>query len=194
MWPSIESRRLSLRSLGIAEMKAMLRGDRQAAEALLDCSIAANEALESMPLAVRLEQVRADASVQPWLLRAMVARPSRAMVGHVGFHTAPRPAYLAEIAPDGVELGYAVLSPFRRNHYAMEAALALMHWAYTHHGQRCFVLSVSPENTASMAMAESLGFARCGSHVDDEDGLEIEFVRRIDSWPNEWQARMDAGG
>jgi hypothetical protein len=74
--------------------------------------------------------------------------------------------------------------------YATKASLALMHWAYSYHGQSCFLLSISPQNLASTAMAGSLGFAACGSHVDDEDGLEIDYVRRFERWPPEWLAKM----
>lgn len=182
----IESRRLSLRSLSVPVLEALLAGDRVGAGRLLECEIAGDVPLESMPLAMRLEQIRRDASEEPWLLRGIVERESGTLVGHIGFHTPPRPAYLAMIAPDAVELGYSVHEPFRRRGYATEAALAMMHWAYAVHGQRCFFLSISPHNLASTNMAQVLGFAMCGSHRDDEDGLEIEYVRRFEAWPDEW--------
>lgn len=119
----------------------------------------------------------------------MIDRRAGTLVGHIGFHSPPRPDYLATIAPDAVELGYTVHAPFRRQGYATEAALALMHWAYSFHDQRCFFLSISPQNMASTAMAQRLGFATCGSHMDDEDGLEIEYLRRFDRWPAEWLAK-----
>jgi hypothetical protein len=37
--------------------------------------------------------------------------------------------------------------------------------------------------------AQSLGFATCGSHIDDEDGLEIDNLRRFERWPPEWLAK-----
>ena len=119
----------------------------------------------------------------------MVDRDSGTLVGHIGFHSPPRPQYLSTIAPDAVELGYTVHAPFRRQRYATEAALALMHWAYSLHGQCCFFLSISPQNVASTSMAHSLGFEPCGSHIDDEDGLEIEYVRRFQTWPGGWGAK-----
>lgn len=185
----IESKRLSLRSIGVAVLEALLAGDTITAMRLLECDIPCDLPLNKMPLAVRLDQLRRDASVQPWLLRAMVDRDSGMMVGHIGFHSPPCPQYLAQIAPDAVELGYTVHAPYRRRGYATEAVLTLMHWAYALHGQRCFLLSISPQNLASTAMAESLGFIRCGSHIDDDDGLEIEYVRRIETWPPEWSAK-----
>jgi [ribosomal protein S5]-alanine N-acetyltransferase len=185
----VESRRLVLRSMGAPILEALLAGQRSAAARLLECDIPGDLPLESMPLARRLDQLRRDSSVQPWLLRAMVDRVSGTLLGHIGFHSPPRPEYLATIAPDAVELGYTVHAPYRRQGYATEAVLALMHWAYSLHGQRCFFLSISPQNLASTAMAQSLGFAKCGSHIDDEDGLEIEYVRRFELWPPEWHAK-----
>ncbi len=92
------------------------------------------------------------------------------------------------MAPDGVEIGYAVGEDFRRQGYAKEAALALMRWAFDRHQQHCFILSISPENGASLAMARSMGFQEIGSHLDDEDGLELYFARRFTQWPYEWNA------
>lgn len=172
--------------MGAPVLEAMLAGDRSGAARLLGCDIPDDLPLESFPLARRLDQLRRDASVQPWLLRAMVDRASGTLVGHIGFHTPPRPEYLSAIAPDAVELGYTVHAPFRRQGYATDAILALMHWAYSLHGQRCFFLSISPQNLPSTKMAQSLGFATCGSHIDEEDGLEIEYVRRFEQWPAEW--------
>jgi [ribosomal protein S5]-alanine N-acetyltransferase len=88
-------------------------------------------------------------------------------------------------------LGYTVHPAYRRQGIATEAALALMHWAHRQHNQRCFVLSISPHNLPSTSMAESLGFIRCGSKMDDIDGLEIFFQRRFETWPVDWLERMD---
>ena len=188
MSTSIESTRLSLRSLGIPKLEALLARDLSTAQRLLDCIIPGEASLERMPLKPMLERIRADPATQPWLIRATIDRNSRTMIGHIGFHTAPRPPYLATIAPDGVEMGYTVFAPFRRRGYAKEAALALMHWAFTHHNQRCFVLSISPNNPASLAMAQSLNFTTIGSHIDEEDGPELEFVRRFEHWPPDWRS------
>ena len=189
MIPSIESRRLSLRSMSVRVLETLLADDRAGAGHVLECNILDDLPLDEMPLARRLEQIRRDPSEQPWLLRAIVERVSATMVGHFNFHTPPRPAYLATIAPDAVELGYSIHKPYRRKGYATEAALAMMHWAYAEHGQRGFFLSISPQNLPSTNMAHALGFTQCGSHIDDEDGLEIEYVRRFDEWPADWRAK-----
>ena len=116
------------------------------------------------------------------------------MCGYIGFHSAPGPEDLRDVAPDGVELGYAVGESFRRRGFAKEAALTLMRWAFECHDQRCFVLSIAPDNTASLAMARSIGFREIGWHIDQEDGIELYFERRLDRWPDEWAwARADSG-
>jgi [ribosomal protein S5]-alanine N-acetyltransferase len=181
MHQPIISNRLILSSMSPEVMNALLSGDRITAGRLLECEIPADAALERLPWANWLKQISGNAAAQPWLIRAMVERKSGMMIGHIGFHTPPRPEYLAGIAADGIEMGYTIFPRFRRQGFATEASLVLMHWAFSQHGQRCFVLSVSPENVASTAMAASLGFVACGSHVDEEDGLEIEFVRRFES-------------
>ena len=175
--------------MGVPVLEALLVGDLVTAGRLLECNIPADMSPHDFPLASRLDQLRRDSSVEPWLLRAMIERVSGTVIGHIGFHTPPCPEYLASVAPDAVELGYSVHAPFRRQGYATEALLALMHWAYSLHDQRCFVLSISPQNVASTVMAESLGFVTCGSHIDVEDGLEIEYVRRLETWPPEWLAK-----
>lgn len=187
MEQSIESSRLLLVSMGVPVLEAMTAGDLVAAAVLLRCHIPPDLSLKHMPAARRLRQIGEDPTVQPWLLRAMIDRISGTMVGHIGFHSPPRPEDLADIASDGVELGYTVYESFRRQKYATEAVIALMHWAYAQHDQRCFVLSISPQNVASTAMAAALGFTECSSHIDEEDGLEIIFVRRFDEWPVDWR-------
>ncbi len=186
---SIQSHRLLLQSLDVPALEALLSGKRSAAARLLDCGIPDDLSIDEMPLERRIKQIRADAAEQPWLLRAVVDRASQTMIGHIGFHSPPRPDDLFEIAPDGVELGYSIHPSFRRQGYAKEAAFALMNWAYAEHAQRCFVLSISPRNFASTAMAESMGFARCGSKIDEDDGLEIFFLRRFEQWPDDWRIK-----
>jgi ribosomal-protein-alanine N-acetyltransferase len=106
--PAIESSRLLLVSMGPPVLEALLADDRIAAARLLGYHISPDLSLKNMPLARRLCQLRADPAEEPWLLRAMIDRASGTIIGHIGFHSPPRPAYLAQIAADGVELGYTV--------------------------------------------------------------------------------------
>jgi len=116
----------------------------------------------------RLAQMTLDPASAPWLLRVMVRREDRKAVGYINFHGPPNDAGQAE-------LGYTVFRSERRKGYATEAVEAMMAWARETHGVRRFLLSISPANVASLALARKLGFTRVGSHIDDVDGPEDEF-------------------
>jgi RimJ/RimL family protein N-acetyltransferase len=174
----ITSERLELVPLPVAFLQASLDRDYAAAERLLGLSIPADWFEGERRIRRRLEQLQHDPSLQPWLIRAIGLRQKRQMVGHIGFHTKPGPEYLRDIAPDGVEFGYTVYEPFRRQGYAREACEALMKWAHEAEGVREFVVSISPENIASRRLAEGFGFEQVGSHMDEEDGLE--YIYRLD--------------
>lgn len=176
---TISSARLDLVAMTPAFLEASLAGDSAAASRLLGLAVPPPwfEARDLIQL--RLEQLRADPSLQPWLLRAIVQRDTGAMVGHIGFHAAPGAPYLAELAPGGAELGYSVFESFRRQGIATEACAALMDWAAAR-GVRRFVLSISPNNQPSQRIATHFGFRKVGAHVDDEDGPEDIFVRELD--------------
>jgi RimJ/RimL family protein N-acetyltransferase len=123
-------------------------------------------------LRMRLGQLEVDPALAPWLLRAILLNGSGAMIGHIGFHTAPGPAYLQEWSPSAVEFGITVFSPHRRQGYAREASHALMQWARDVHGVTDFIVTVGRTNAASRALVADLGFQSVGSHVDEVDGIE----------------------
>ena len=190
----LRSHRLDLVSMGPALLEALLADDRARAAQIGGFQIPDDLILSKRTFEMRLRQIRANPEVQPWLLRAIVIRESRMMCGRIGFHTAPGPEYLRDLAADGVEIGYSIGEPFRRRGFAKEAALTLMRWAFEIHQQRSFIVSIAPDNVASMAMARSMGFREIGSHIDEEDGLELIFERRLDRWPEEWAwATVDIG-
>ncbi len=168
----IQSERLDLVPFTPMFLRAVLRHDLAEAEGILGCPCPADLLDHAEVMALRLRQLEAEPALQPWLLRAMVLRERRVVVGHIGFHTAPGPEYLHPYAPGGVEFGFTVYSPFRRQGYAREASRALMHWAQREHGVNRFVLTIRPDNIASQALAAGLGFVRIGSHIDEVDGLE----------------------
>ena len=51
----------------------------------------------------------------------------------------------------------------------------MIDWAHDQHGIRTFIVSVSPENEPSLALARKMGFVEVGRHWDEEDGEELEF-------------------
>jgi ribosomal-protein-alanine N-acetyltransferase len=181
----IVSDRLNLVPMTPAFLEAALRGDSSVAEEILGFAVPSAWYEMRGHMEMRLDQLRQDPSLQPWLARAMVLRgqgmagPASVMVGHIGFHTGPNPEYLRELAPGAVELGYSVFPDYRRRGYAREAVQALMDWARREHGISRFVVSISPENGPSLALARGFGFQRIGSQVDEEDGPEDIFELRL---------------
>ena len=116
-------------------------------------------------LVMRLEQMRATPTDAPWLLRAILRREDRKLVGVINFHGAPDERGRAE-------LGYTVFDGYRRSGYASEAALGMMNWAHEAHAVETFVVSISPDNEPSLRMAAKLGFVQVGSQIDEQDGEE----------------------
>jgi len=172
---TIPSARLDLVSMSPAFMRASLSGNIALAEQLLGASLPADWPDCRSLLELRLKQMEADPAYEPWSLRAMVLRSEQAMVGHFGFHTAPGAEYLAPFSPAAVEFGFTVFPPYRRRGFAREASLAMMQWAGKVHGQRTFVVSIRPDNNASLGLAAQLGFVKIGHHIDEVDGWEDVF-------------------
>ncbi len=174
----ITTERLTLIPMTLSFLEASVTGDTVRAESLLGLRVPAFWYTEKALMRHRLLQLEKDAALLPWLVRAIALRATGEMIGHIGFHTAPGAEYLQDRAPGGVEFGYTVFEPHRRQGYAREAAAALMQWARTTHGVADFVLSISPYNEASKRLAASLGFEKIGAHMDEEDGLEEVYVLR----------------
>jgi [ribosomal protein S5]-alanine N-acetyltransferase len=176
---TIQSTRLDMIPMTPEFMQAAFDGDLATAEATIGLTIPTDwlEEPDSW-MRIRLEQLRADPGLQPWLLRAIGLRSERLMIGHIGFHTRPGADYLADLSPGGVEFGYTIFTRFRRQGYAREAAQALMGWAAREQGVTRFVVSISPQNLPSLGLAQQLGFQRIGSHIDEEDGPEDIFELR----------------
>lgn len=176
-WQSVETPRLILRTLPPAALEALVAGSRGDASLIAACDLSDFPDEQLSIAAVRLKDLGDDPDYLPWSLRAMAVKPSLRFVGHFNFHSKPNADYLKELAPGAVEMGYFVLPEFRRQGLAEEAALGMMDWAARTHGVARFVVSISPENGPSVAMARKLGFARIGSHIDEEDGYEDILAR-----------------
>ncbi len=169
---TINTERLDLIPFSAAFMRASLAHDRAESERLLGVPLPADWPDCPGLLSLRLRQLEEDPALEPWLVRAMVRRSDRVMIGHIGFHEAPGPEHYREISPGAAEFGFEVYEPYHRRGYAREASLALMAWAHREHGVERFVLTIRPDNLPSQSLAASLGFVRIGSHIDEVDGLE----------------------
>jgi ribosomal-protein-alanine N-acetyltransferase len=175
---AIASRRLELVSMSPEFLVAVL-GDRQeAASRLLGASMpdAWPDAHDRRFLSLRLEQMRREPASREWLVRAIVLREARVMIGHAGFHGPP--GTNGPRRSGAVEIGYTIFPEHRGRGYATEAANALVDWARNERGIDEFIASVSPLNEASLAIVRKLGFVQTGDQWDEEDGLELVFRLR----------------
>jgi RimJ/RimL family protein N-acetyltransferase len=172
----ITTPRLKLVSLTPSLLRAVARGDLVEVERQLGAPVGASWE-EGVPAERRLHQLAADPSEQPWLVRAVVANTPPRVVGSVGFHAPPD--------DDGrVEIGYDIVASERRKGYAREAVQALLDQAWATGRARTCVASVRPDNAASLALIRAFGFRRVGEQIDEIDGLEWVFERRLPA-PNE---------
>jgi RimJ/RimL family protein N-acetyltransferase len=175
--PVVSSRRLDLVLMSPAFFEHCLADDREAATTMLGATIDEAWWDEIGIMRFWLDQLLVDPCLQLWLARAIVHREDRRMIGHIGFHGRPGMPHLEPYAPGGVEMGYTVFTPYRRQGYAAEALEALMRWAAREFNVPSFVLSIAPHNVASQALARCFGFVKVGEHEDPEDGLEEVFAR-----------------
>ena len=60
---------------------------------------------------------------------------------------------------------------------------ALLDWAWATGRVRTCVASVSPHNAPSLARIHSFGFRHVGEQIDEIDGLELVFGRRLPLGP-----------
>ena len=171
MADAIATPRLRLLPLTPSLLRAVVGGDRAEVERQLGARVGRGWE-DGVPAKLRLVQLAADASQQPWLVRAMVASTPRQVVGCVGFHAPPD--------EDGrVEIGYDVVVSERRKGYAREGIQALLDWAWATGRARTCVASVSPHNAPSLALIRSFGFRHVGEQIDEIDGLELVSERRL---------------
>jgi RimJ/RimL family protein N-acetyltransferase len=176
--PSIETSRLVLIPLSPVSLRAMLEGNYLEAGAAAGIKVAADcSLLRHSSIRRRLDLIERDPDQQPWMYRAIVFKDEGAMAGHISFHhKAPDPDLL-EYSTNAVELGYTIEERYRRRGYAKESVLAMMDWA-NRRGIGTFILSISPANAPSIALAEAIGYRKISERMDDTDGLE--YVYRMD--------------
>jgi RimJ/RimL family protein N-acetyltransferase len=72
-------------------------------------------------------------------------------------------------------MGYTIFERWRRKGFAFEMINAFMAHARAQ-DVRWVLLSVSPENQPSLALAKKLGAEHIGSHIDEKDGPEDIFL------------------
>ena len=173
----IQTKRLDLIPLSPAVIRAAMDGDRAKMGQLLGVSVPATWEIRREFLELQLRDLEANPGLQSWLIRGISLRDEGRLIGDIGFHSAP--VAVPAPSPKTVELGYSVLEAWRRRGFAQEAIEAMIQWACDRHRVHRFVLSISPENQPSQALAAKLGFWKIGSKIDELDGPEEIFERIV---------------
>jgi len=174
---TIRTPRLELVSMTVPVMRALQAKDLETAGREAGATVTPGLADDLVDfLTYRLAQLDADPSIRQWLGRLMILtddRGERHAIGTIGFHGPPD-------AQGRLEVGYRAEAPYRPQGYASEAVRAMFDWAASAHGIHRFIASISPRNEPSLRLASGFGFRETGSHIDEIDGLEIEFET---DWP-----------
>lgn len=178
--PVIHAPRLDLVPMTPQFMRSMHRAGWAAASRLLGAEVPGEWRTGTRPwrqwLGTRAAEAEADASFIPWLPRVQLLRPADgsgtgpAVVGEAGFHGPPDEA-------GRVEIGYSVVSAYRRRGFAEEAVLALTASAAREHGVTRFRAAIAPENIPSLNLIRKLGFTQAGSRHHEVLGRQLIFHR-----------------
>lgn len=169
----IESERLLLKTMSLPLLRLILEENIEKAQNISDFIIPSDCSFPNgIWLRRRMKMIDLDGEQHKWMYRAIIRKKDNKMVGHISFHhKAPDPD-LSEIAELSAELGYTINTDCRRNGYAKESAIAMMKWANTEANVNTFILTISPENIASIKLAKSMRFYIIGERTDETDGLE----------------------
>jgi [ribosomal protein S5]-alanine N-acetyltransferase len=104
-------------------------------------------------------------------VRAVVAAETGAVVGHAGYHGPPDERGM-------VEIGYRLIPEARGRGYARAAVQVLLDGA-RNGGARVARASISPDNAPSLRIGRDFGFIQVGEQIDERDGLELVFERKL---------------
>ncbi|PSL34910.1 GNAT family N-acetyltransferase [Chitinophaga ginsengisoli] len=172
--------RLILRLLGEEVSSACLNNDFETAQHLLHATIPEEFFGELSVLQRDRRLLQEDPEYKPWASRGIILKGEMKMIGLIRFHSSPCFNADTPYREGAVELGYRILSDYRRKGYAREAVFAITNWAEEVFSVRRFIASISPENLPSLALAQSFGFVKVDEVMDEVDGLEhVYMLERI---------------
>jgi RimJ/RimL family protein N-acetyltransferase len=163
-----------LHRLDAGALQALVDGDLDRARAAAGVPLPEDFLADTWLWTLRLGQMLGEPDEAPWLVRAVLALEGPGagrVVGHAGFHGRPDDRGM-------VEVGYRVIPAFRRNGYAQAALAELLAYA-AEHGVRIARASISPGNDRSLRIARMFGFIEVGEQMDEIDGRELVFERRL---------------
>ena len=127
------------------------------------------------PLAWRVPQVKQNPSVNRWFVRWAVLRSTQEVIGSSSFHGAPDDAGMIEIGL-GVEVAH------QRQGFGREILQGMWGWVVNEPNVNTLRYTVSPTNTASIALVNSFGFNYIGEQIDDIDGPESIYELSADEY------------
>ena len=127
------------------------------------------------PLAWRVPQVKVDPSVNKWFVRWAVLRSTQEVIGSSSFHGAPDENGM-------IEIGLGVETAFQRQGLGKEILQGMWGWVVNEPGVKVLRYTVSPTNTASIALVNSFGFDYVGQQEDEEDGPESIYELSADDY------------
>ena len=162
----IETPRLILRLVPLAGLAATASLDHAACRRLIG-NVPPEWFADEWVAGMRLTQWKANPDYAPWSIRAIVMKSTGAIAGYMNCHDVP----FMHDGTQTIELGYTVFEPFRRCGIATEAILGFTSWASAQKVHKV-LLSISPDNAASRALALKLGGRKIGSQIDEKDGPE----------------------
>lgn len=171
----IVSDRLVLRLVPLAALAATAKGNREAAEKIIGAALPPAWQDEDWVFQLRHDQWLEDPAYAPWSIRAIALKSTGEVIGTMNCHHKPMPFVMNGQQTAGVELGYTIFEPHRRNGYATETIKAFTGWAGKL-GVSTFILSISPANEASLALANKFEAEEIGRQMDERDGEEIIFA------------------
>lgn len=122
----------------------------------------------------RLESRRSPDGLEAWLNWAVRLRGAEEYVGTLE----------ASVHPDGVaDVAYLVFTPRQGCGYAREGLARLLQLLFDCYGARCVAAEIDTRNAASIALVESLGFARVATrrgadHFKGEPSDEYRYELR----------------
>jgi ribosomal-protein-alanine N-acetyltransferase len=152
----ITTARLTLVPITVDVARAAL-DDRDLLEELVGATI--SDEWPNPDFAEALTFIRADLKRNPsyalWT-RLIVHTADRIVVGDAGFKSTPDES-------GTVEIGYGVVSAYRNDGIAGEAAGALIDWAFGQGSVRCIIAECYEDNAASARVLERLGMTRTGT-------------------------------
>ena len=127
------------------------------------------------PLAWRVPQVKESAEVNKWFVRWAVLRSTQEVIGSTSFHGAPD-------ANGMMEIGLGVEAAFQRQGFGKEILQGMWGWVVKEPGVKILRYTVSPTNTASIALINSFGFNFMGEQIDEIDGPESIYEMSADAY------------